>query len=351
VSEREFDSLPERPQPAGVPAPAAPVLAGLGSVAGAMGNRGFASAVLARRPAGGAIVARDPGADPGPPPVSPAVRALADTRIAPELRAVGAELRAAPPPAIEHLRTLRTRVATVRGLFDTVQPEGETAAQNWGGAMVQTVLARTLLDGLLFPGSDAGLRLAWGKTLGTCRQLVGLLRAADVETPPAPEATPAPSPNALPPPPPPPIGSEPQLPAAAPAKPADVMEFDICPRIEQAIGEIAHLVEAATTEELEAARDRLSDLPDKIYETASGQEFGPVAALEFQKGLELINQATLPPPDQLTDIAEKVESAADRVTNLEGAGDEPPPAATAAPGFNPAPSPNELPPPPPPPPP
>jgi hypothetical protein len=353
VSERGFDPLPERSEPAGMPAPATPTVARIRGVAGAMGNRGFASAVLARRPAGGRMLARDPNTDTGPPPVSPTVRALAETKIAPELRAVGTELRGTPPPAVEHLRTLRTRVATVRGLFDTVQPEGEIAAQNWGGAMVQTVLARTLLDGLLFPGSDAGLRLAWGKTLGTCRQLVGLLRAAEAETPSAPEFVPAPAPNALPPPPPPPIGSEPQLPAVAPGKPADVMEFEICPRIEQAIGEIAHLVEAATTEELEAARDRLSDLPDKIYETASGQEFGPVAALEFQKGLELINQATLPPPDQLTDIAEKVESAADRVTNLERSGDEPPPPSPSPPepGFNPAPSPNALPPPPPPPPP
>ncbi len=353
MSERGFDPLPERAEPAGIPAPAAPAHAGLQGVAGALGNRGFASAVLARRPAGDRLVARDPETDAGPPPVSPAVRALADTKIAPELRAVGSEIRGTPPPTLEHLRKLRTRVATVRGLFDTVQPEGDVAAQNWGGAMVQTVLARTLLDGLLFPGSDASLRLAWGKTLGTCRQLVGLLRAAEVETPPTPEFVPAPSPNALPPPPPPPIGSGPQLPAPAPAKPADVMESEICPRIEEAIGEIAHMVEAATTEEIEAVRDRFSDLPDRIYEVASGQEFGPVAALEFQKGLELINQVTLAPPDQLADIADKVESAADRVTNLERSGDEPPPASPAPPdpGFNSAPSPNALPPPPPPPPP
>jgi hypothetical protein len=351
VGERDFDSLPERSAPAGMPAPAPPSFTGLREVAGTVGNRGFASAVLARRPAPAAAVARDPETDEAPPPVSPAVRALAETRIAPELRAVSAEILASPPPKLEQLRQLRARVATVRGLFDTDQPAGEAAAQNWGAAMVQTVLARTLLDGLLFPGSDATLRLAWGKTLGTCRQLVGLLRAAEADAPatePTPAFAPAPSPNPLPPPPPPPLGSEPQPAATPAARPGDVMEFEICPRVEQAIGEIAHMVTDATTEEIEAVRDRFSDLPDKIYEAASGQEFGPVAALEFQKGLELVNQATLPQPDQLADIAAKLDSAADRVTSLEGGtGDEPTP--TPSPSFTPAPSPNPLPPPPPPP--
>jgi hypothetical protein len=195
-------------------------------------------------------------------------------------------------------------------------------------------------------GSDATLRLAWGKTVGTSRQLVGLLRAAEVDAPatePAPGLVPAPSPNPLPPPPPPPIGSEPQPAAASALKPADVMEFEICPRVEQAIGEIAHMVTAATTEEIEAVRDRFSDIPNKIYEAASGQDFGPVAALEFQKGLELVNHVTRTPPDQPADIAARLDSAADRVTSLEGGtGDEP----TPTPSFTPAPSPNPLRPPP-----
>jgi hypothetical protein len=352
MSGREPDSLRERSAPLANPTPAAPAPAELRGVAAGLGNRGFASAVLARRPAATATVARDPDTDQGPPPVSPEVTALAETKIAPELLSVSGELLGTPPPPVEKLRQLRVRVATVRGLFDTAQPAGDTAAQNWGSAMVKTVLARTLLDGMIFPESDAGLRLAWGKTLGTCRQLVGLLRAAEVDTPPAPEFTPAPSPNALPPPPPPPIGSE--LPSPTPAaKPADVMESEICPRIEQAIGEIAYMVTSATTAELEAVLVRYDDIPDKIYEVASGQEFGPVAALEFAKGLELVNQVTLTEPEQLADIAGRLQSAARRVTNLTtpaGEGDdEPPPTPQPPPAFTPAPSPNPLPPPPPPP--
>jgi hypothetical protein len=354
MSGRERDSQPERPAPVGIPAPAAPTPVGLHGVAAGLGNRGFASAVLARRPAATAALARDPDTDEGPPPVSPEVTALAETKIAPELLGVSAELLATPPPPVEQLRQLRVRVATVRGLFDTMQPAGDIAAQNWGSAMVKTVLARTLLDGLIFPGSDAGLRLAWGKTLGTCRQLVGLLRAAEADAPPPePAFAPAPSPNPLPPPKPPPIGSEPPAPTPA-AKPAEVMESEICPRVEQAIGEIQYMVTSATKEELEAVLERYGDIPDKIYEVAGGQEFGPVAALEFTKGLELVNQVTLTQPEQLADIAGRLESAAHRVTNLTTApseGDEEPPpvAPQPAPSFTPAPSPNPLPPPPPPP--
>jgi hypothetical protein len=354
MSSPERDSLPERDAPAGMPAPIAPSRVGLRGVVAGMGNRGFASAVLARRPAAMATLARDPDADEGPPPIAPEVTALAETKIAPELLAVSAELLATPSPVVEQLRPLKARVATVRGLFDTMQPAGDVAATNWGTAMVNTVLARTLLDGMIFPESDASLRLAWGKTLGTCRQLVGLLRAAEADAPPpAPEFAPAPSPNPLPPPLPPPIGSEPAVPTPA-AKPAVVMESEICPRLEQAIGEIAYMVTSATKEELEAVLDRYGDIPDKIYEVANGQEFGPIAALEFMKGLELVNQATLEKPEQLADIAGKLQTAAHRVTNLNlppGEDDpEPPPApAQPAPAFTPAPSINPLPPPPPPP--
>jgi hypothetical protein len=351
MSGHELDPATERSLPTGVEQHATTAPAGLRGLAGAVGNRAFAAAAIARRPAVAAVVARDPD-DEAPPPVSPAVRALADPQIAPELREVVEALRADPPPTLEHLRQLRVRVATVRALFDQDAPAGGDAAANWGSAMVNTVLARTLLDGLLFPGSDAGLRLAWGKTLGTCRQLVGLLRAAEAATPaagPAPAFEPAPSPNALPPPPPPPIGSDPPAPEPAAAKPADTMEAEICPRVEEAIGEIPRLVASATVDEIEAVRDRFEDIPEKIFSTAEGQEFGPVAALEFQKGLELINQATLAPPEQLADIAAKLEAAANRVTNLEvspgSAGDEP----ARAPAFAPAPSPNPLPQPPPPP--
>jgi hypothetical protein len=354
MSEPERDSQPERPAPVEAPAPVARSAVGLSGVAAGMGNRGFASAVLARRPAATATVARDPDTDEGPPPIAPEVTALAETKIAPELLAVSAELLATPSPVVEQLRPLKARVATVRGLFETMQPAGDVAATNWGIAGVKTVLARTLLDGMIFPESDAGLRLAWGKTLGTCRQLVGLLRAAEAdEPPPEPAFEPAPSPNPLPPPKPPPIGSEAAAPTPA-AKPAVVMESEICPRLEQAIGEIAYIVTSATKEELESVLDRYDDIPDKIYEVASGQEFGPVAALEFAKGLELVNQATLSEPEQLADIAGKLQVAAHRVTNLTlppGEGDpEPPPVpAQPAPAFTPAPSINPLPPPPPPP--
>jgi hypothetical protein len=353
MSAHEPDSLPEHSEPVGVPAPAAPAVADLRGVAAGMGNREFASAVLARRPVATATVARDPDTDEGPPPVSPEVTALAETKIAPELLAVSAELLGTPSPVVEQLRPLKVRVATVRALFDTMQPVGDIAATNWGTAAVKTVLARTLLDGMIFP-SDAGLRLAWGKTLGTCRQLVGLLRAAEADAPPPePAFAPAPSPNPLPPPLPPPIGSEPASPTPA-AKPAVVMESEICPRLEQAIGEISYIVTSATKEELEAVLDRYDDLPDKIYEVASGQEFAPVAALEFVKGLELVNQATLSEPEQLADIAGKLQTAAHRVTNLtttpgEGDPDPPPVPTPPAPAFTPAPSPNPLPPPPPPP--
>ncbi len=328
---------------------------GLRGVAAGMGNRGFASAVLARRPATTAPLARQPDPEDAAPAVSPEVTALATGKIAPELLAVSAELRGTPAPVVEQLRPLKVRVAAVRALFDTMQPAGDIAAANWGTAMVKTVLARTLLEGMIFPESDAGLRLAWGKTLGTCRQLVGLLRAAEAdEPPPAPAFEPAPSPNPLPPPKPPPIGSEPDAAPTPAAKPAVVMESEICPRLEQAIGEIAYIVSSASKEELEAVLDRYGDIPDKIYEVAGGQEFGPVAALEFTKGLELVNQATLSQPEQLADIAGRLESAASRVTNLTtapGEGDEEPPpvAPQQAPAFTPAPSPNPLPPPPPPP--
>ena len=257
-----------------------------------MGNRGFASAVLARRPAT-TTVARDGDTDEGP-----ATRlARSDCSRRDEDRAGTARRQRRAPrhsvAPVEQLRQLRVRVATVRGLFDTDQPAGETAAQNWGGAMVQTVLARTLLDGLLFPGSDATLRLAWGKTLGTCRQLVGLLRAAEADAPPPepglrartvaqPAAAPkarrrsGPSPPRPRPPPSPPIVVESRSARASSRRSARSVH-----------GHVRH------TEELEAVLDRFSDIPDKIYEAASGQEFGPVAALEFQKGLELVNQATL----------------------------------------------------------
>jgi hypothetical protein len=362
VSGHELEPVSERAEPAVLQAPVAPASAGVRSMAGAMGNRAFASAAIARRPAARPAVARDPLTDAAPPPVSPKIRSLAETKIAPELTAVAAEVRGDPPPTLEHLRTLRNRVQAVRAVFDTDQPAGATEANNWGTAMVHTVLARTLLDGLVAPGSDLPLRLAWGKALGTCRQLVGQLRAVESSEPPEPAPAPAPevapSPNALPPPPPPPIGSEPPAPApAAPTtKPADSMEFEICPLIEAAIGEIAHMVSAATMEEIAAVRDRFQDLPERIFAVGAGQEFAPVAALEFQKGLELVNQATLAPPAQLEDIAKLLESAADHVTHLEreGGGDagDPGDAADATadpPGFNAAPSPNPLPPPPPPP--
>lgn len=365
MSGHELEPVAERSEPAGLQAPVAPSAAGLRGLSDALGNRALARAAIARRPRTTPAVARDPLTDGAPPPVSPKIRALADTQISPELRAVAIEMRAEPPPTLEHLRALRNRVQTVRLLFDTDQPAGTTEADNWGGAMVQTVLARTLLDGLVAPGSDLPLRLAWGKALGTCRQLVGLLRAAESAEPPDPAATPAPaftpapSPNPLPPPPPPPPGSEPPAPApVAPAgKPADTMEFEICPAIEAAIGEIAHMVSAATIEEIEAVRDRFADLPERIFAVGAGQEFAPVAALEFQKGLELVNQATRAQPDQLEDVAKLLDSAADRVTHLDrsggsdpsGAGDDDAPPPATPPGFTPAPSPNPLPPPPPPP--
>ena len=125
MSEPERDSLPERAAPAGIPAPAAPSPVGLRGVVAGMGNRGFASAVLARRPAATATLTRDPDTDEGPPPIAPEVTALAETKIAPELLAVSAELLATPSPVVEQLRPLKLRVATVRGLFETMQPEGD----------------------------------------------------------------------------------------------------------------------------------------------------------------------------------------------------------------------------------
>jgi hypothetical protein len=354
VNGREHDPLEERTARPGQPAvvTSASPTAGLLALAGTMGNRAFATAALSRRPASGrsAVVARQgPGHD-APPPIPPQTRAVAEKQISPEVDAVAAELRASTPPTLEHLRRLRTRVATARGLFDTVPaPAGGLPADNWSEAIASTAIGRTLLDGLLFPGSDAELRLSWGKALGTCRQLVGLLReGASAQSAGTPE--PAPSPNPLPPPPPPPIGGEPAAPAPSP--PDVAMETDICPRIEAAIGEISRMVASDTVEEIEVVRARYADLPERIDTVAKGQEFGPVAALEFQKGLELVKQATLAPPEQLAQIADALEDAADLTANLDAAPEARPPSeATPAPGPGPnvAPSPNPLPPPPPPP--
>jgi hypothetical protein len=232
----------------------------------------------------------------------------------------------------------------VRGLFDTVPPPAGTAGDNWFDARASTAIGRTLLDGLLFPGSDAELRLSWGKALGTCRQLVGILQqaAAQSPTPATPEFAPAPSPNPLPPPPPPPPGSEPAAPAPPALAPDAAMEFELCPRIEAAIAEIPRMLAAETIEEIEAVRDRFADVPERIVAVAGSEQFGPVAALEFQKGLELVHQATLTPPEQLANIAETLDLAAGIAANLQPAGSD-------EPAFKPAPSPNPLPPPPPPP--
>jgi hypothetical protein len=132
------------------------------------------------------------------------------------------------------------------------------------------------------------------------------------------------------------------------------MEFEVCPRIEAAIGEIPHMVASDSVDEIEAVRDKFADVPDQIVAVAGDTEFGPVAAVEFEKGLELVHQATLPPPEQLAQIAETLEGAAEIVTNLQTAGEtsdegsSSPPAPSPPP--SPAPSPNPLPPPPPPPP-
>jgi hypothetical protein len=129
------------------------------------------------------------------------------------------------------------------------------------------------------------------------------------------------------------------------------MELEVCPRIEEAIGTIPRMIASDSVEEIKAVHDEFEDVPDEIVTVAQGHEFGSVAAVEFDKGLELVFQATLPPPEQLVQIAELLEGAAEIVTNLEepgnpdqGASSPPPP----APG--PVPSPNPLPPPPPPPP-
>jgi hypothetical protein len=355
VNGHEHDPLTEAATPvahtAAPPSPAHP--AGLRAAAGTMGNRAFATAVLSRRP----VLARQgPGHDE-PPPLPPQVRAVAETKIAPELQAVATELRATPPPTVEHLRRMRVRVAAVRELFDTVRPPAGVVADNWEDARSSTAIGRTLIDGLLFPESDAMLRLGWGKALGTCRQLVGILREAASQAPkPAPDPGPAPSPNPLPPPPPPPIGTQP--PPAPALSPDAAMEFEVCPRIEAAIAEIPHMLAAETVAEITAVYDRFLDVPNQIIAVAGGQEFGPVAAVEFEKGLELVRQATLPPPEQLIQIAELLERAVAIADNLEtpGAGNAggaqpapvPAPTPSGTPGF--APSPNPLPPPPPPPP-
>jgi hypothetical protein len=185
--------------------------------------------------------------------------------------------------------------------------------------------------------------MAWGKALGTCRQLVGVLRADAPAAGPSPTSgpafEPAPSPNALPPPPPPPIGSTPPEPEPVPQPPDVRMESEICPDIEAAIAEIPHVMAAEKVADVVAIRDRFADLPSTIGGVAESSELGRVAAIEFQKGLELVNQLTLTPPEQLANIAETLEAAAALATTLP----------EETPELGPAPSPNPLPPPPPPP--
>jgi uncharacterized protein YukE len=127
------------------------------------------------------------------------------------------------------------------------------------------------------------------------------------------------------------------------------MEVDICPQIEAAIAEIPRMIASESVEEIAAVHDRFVELPSRIAEVASAHEFGAVAAIEFTKGLELVRQATLAPPEQLEQLAEALDHAAELAEHLdaEAAPDD---AEEAPPPFEPAPSPNPLPPPKPPPP-
>jgi hypothetical protein len=271
-----------------------------------------------------AAVARDPDppATTDPPPIPEATLRKAEDRIVPELNAIADAIEELSAPTPKDWRELRQRVAAVRADFDSVPTppvEQFAAYDNWLAARSLTAFVRELIDQQLSNGSDALLRMAWGKSFGTCRQLVGILRNSQpVEGAPAPETF------------------------------ADTMEFELCPRIERAIGQIPDIVEHLTGEELAKTRQELADLPQRIIDASFGEPFGHVAAVEFQKGLELIEQATRPPGEEGKQMVERLRAAGERAGDLESSHDSI--FAPAPKGPIPAPSPNPLPPPPPPPP-
>jgi hypothetical protein len=324
--EQEVSRPARGPQPADGAAP----LAALPALAAAMGNQAFAAAARSGRvrPDGvtraAAAVARDPDppAATDPPPIPEATLRKAEDRIVPELNAIADAIEELSAPTPKDWRELRQRVVAVRADFDSVPTppvEQFAAYDNWLAARSLTAFVRELIDQQLSNGSDALLRMAWGKSFGTCRQLVGILRNSQpVEGAPAPETF------------------------------ADTMEFELCPRIERAIGQIPDIVEHLTGEELAKTRQELADLPQRIIDASFGEPFGHVAAVEFQKGLELIEQATRPPGEEGKQMVERLRAAGERAGDLESSHDSI--FAPAPKGPIPAPSPNPLPPPPPPPP-
>lgn len=329
----EHDQELARPAHSVRPSDGAAQLAALPALAAAVGNRAFTAAARSGRvrPDGvtraAAAVARQPGppASPAtdPPPIPEATLQLAETRLVPELNAIADAIEELGKPTPKDWKELRLRVAAVRADFDRV-PEPSpldhfAANQNWIAARSLTAIVRELIDQITSNGSDAFLRMAWGKTLGTCRQLAGILRA-----------------------------SEPLDGMPAPDTLADTMQFEHCPRIERAIGQIPEIVERMSGDEIERTRQDLVDLPQRIIDTSVGEDFGHVAAVEFQKGLELLEQATKPAGEEGAQMVERLRGAADRVADLEES--HPSIFAAAPKGPVPAPSPNPLPPPPPPPP-
>lgn len=328
----EHDQEVTRPARSAQPVDGAAQLAALPALAAAVGNQAFTAATRSGRVRPDAVthaaaaVARQPGPPSSttadPPPIPEATLRKAEDRIVPELNAIADAIEELSAPTPKDWREIRQRIVAVRADFDSVPTppvEQFAAFDNWIAARSLTAFARELVDQIMSNGSDAQLRMAWGKTLGTCRQLVGILRR-----------------------------SEPVEGATAPETLADTMEHDLCPRIERAIGLIPDIVEHMSGEQLQKTREDLADLPQRIIDTSFGEDLGHVAAVEFQKGLELIEQATRPPGEEGKQIVERLRAAGNRAADLDTTHDSifaPVPRDPS----NVAPSVNGLPPPPPPP--
>jgi len=297
------------------------------AVAAAVGNQAFAAAARSGRLARAAVGRQGHDDAPGPPempePVPPKLKALADGQIVPALREVSEALRG-DPPTPETLRTLREKVARTRALFDTVAAPSGLVGDNWFGALGETAIARTMLDDMIKPGSEFDLRMSWGKAFGTARQLAGILQQGDAAAPT--DGTPAPT------------------------SPGPRIEFEVCPRIEGAIREIPTLTTAESIEPLQATLETTRDIAQQLVDLAQGNPLGRTAAVEFEKGWELVEQWTLPESEHAGHVADRLDGAADTASDLAGEhGWSATPLPAPTPTFEPAPSPNPLPPPPPPP--